>query len=320
MTPKGFDVQGSGFRVRSRFAVPGSWFGVLGALALVAAPAFAQGRISNAKTETRPAAQGLEREVRAVAARGGGTWVGYRVPMVAGPRQMCCVDTMSDAFLSGGVCRLEGGGGVSMETGDIRGRNGSRVTLEPPTEFLVLARLESGIVSRVRTFTPDCDVDATGMSLVWLNDVVPDESVAWLASLAGASPTAGDRRDRVGSSAMAAIALHNVPSALTMLIATARDDRSSQVRGQALFWLAQRAGQQAVAAITGAIAADPDTEVKKRAVFALSQLPKDEGVPKLIEVARGNRNPEVRKQAMFWLGQSHDPRALKFFVEILTNR
>ena len=62
---------------------------------------------------------------------------------------------------------------------------------------------------------------------------------------------------------------------------------------------------------------DPETEVKKRAVFALSQLPGDEGVPKLIDVARHNRNPEVRKQAFFWLGQSHDPRALQLFEEIL---
>ena len=51
----------------------------------------AQGRISNAKTETRSAAQGLDREVRAVAARGGVLWIGYRMPMVAGPRQMCCL-------------------------------------------------------------------------------------------------------------------------------------------------------------------------------------------------------------------------------------
>ena len=69
--------------------------------------------------------------------------------------------------------------------------------------------------------------------------------------------------------------------------------------------------------ITGAIEQDPDTEVKKKAVFALSQMPKDEGVPKLIDVARSNRNLEVRRQAMFWLGQSGDPRALKFFEEVL---
>jgi HEAT repeat protein len=52
-------------------------------------------------------------------------------------------------------------------------------------------------------------------------------------------------------------------------------------------------------------------------VFALSQLPKDEGVPLLIQQARTNKNAAVRKQAMFWLGQSKDPRALKFFEEIL---
>ncbi len=69
--------------------------------------------------------------------------------------------------------------------------------------------------------------------------------------------------------------------------------------------------------VTNAIDQDPDTEVRKRAVFALSQMPKDEGVPKLIEVARTHRNAEVRKQAMFWLGQSGDPRALKFFEDIL---
>jgi len=72
-----------------------------------------------------------------------------------------------------------------------------------------------------------------------------------------------------------------------------------------------------MATITGAIDTDPDTEVKKKAVFALSQMPKDEGVPKLIDVARNNRNAEVRRQAMFWLGQSGDPRALRFFEDVL---
>jgi hypothetical protein len=354
------------------------------AVLLAAAPAFAQGRISNAKTETRSAAQGLDREVRAAAARGGVTWIGYRMPMVAGPRQMCCYDTISDTSFSGGMCRLESGGGVSMNSGDLRDRNGVRVTLEPATEFLVLARLEGGAVSRVRTFTPDCDIDATAMPLVWLADVKPDDSVAWLTSLVTASPDSGDRHDRVGKTAMSAIALHNVPSAdralegfvaaaspewlrmetafwlghargepgarllarmvdtdpsdkvrdkatfglsvskspsaLAKLIATARDDKSARVRGQALFWLAQKAGKDAVSVITNAIDNDPETEVKKKAVFALSQLPKDEGVPKLMEVARNNRNPEVRKQAMFWLGQSHDPRAVKFFEEILSRK
>ena len=102
------------------------------------------------------------------------------------------------------------------------------------------------------------------------------------------------------------------------MIRMAREDESYHVRGQALFWLAQKAGKKAVGTITGAIENDPDTDVKKKAVFALSQLPKDEGVPKLIEVAQNNHNPAVRKQAMFWLGQSNDPRALAFFEKVLS--
>ncbi|HMF94884.1 MAG TPA: HEAT repeat domain-containing protein [Vicinamibacterales bacterium] len=352
---------------------------------LVTNAAHAQGRVTNAKTETRQATEALERTIRDIAARGGVTWIGYRVPMVSGQRQMCCYDTIADGSPFGaGVCRLESGSGVSMTTGDLRDRTGTRIALEPATEFLVLARLESGSVSRVRTFTPDCDVDAGGMPVVWLSDVKADDSVAWLTTLVSGSPETGERRDRVGKTAMTAIALHNaasadralesfvapsrpewlrsdtafwlgstrgdagvrlltrmlaqdpsdkvrekvtfglsvssVPSALTTLIATAKDDRSTRVRGQALFWLAQKAGKEALATITGAIDNDPDTEVKKKAVFALSQLPKDEGVPKLMEVARTNRNPEVRKQAMFWLGQSHDPRAVQFFEEILLKK
>jgi hypothetical protein len=303
---------------------------------------------------------------------------------VAGPRQMCCFDTISDSTVSGGMCRLESGSGVSMNTGDIRDRNGSRISLESSTEFLVLARLENGSVSRLRTFTPDCDLDAGGTTVVWMSDVKTDDSLAWLASLVASSPENGDIKERVGKTAMTAVALHNVPaadrvlegfvaparpewlrgdtafwlgnvrgesgarlltrmiaqdpsdkvrdkvafglsvskvpSALTTLIATARDDKSTRVRGQALFWLAQKAGKEALATITGAIENDPDTEVKKKAVFALSQLPKDEGVPKLMDVARNNRNPEVRKQAMFWLGQSKDPRAVKFFEDILLKK
>ena len=103
-----------------------------------------------------------------------------------------------------------------------------------------------------------------------------------------------------------------------------RNDSSSRVRGQALFWLAQKAARKteeakAASAIRQAIENDPETEVKKKAVFALSQLPKDQGVPLLIQVARSNRNPAVRKQAMFWLGQSNDSRALQFFEEVLTH-
>jgi hypothetical protein len=101
------------------------------------------------------------------------------------------------------------------------------------------------------------------------------------------------------------------------LIDLARHDASSGVRGQALFWLAQKAGQRAVATLGQAVSDDPDADVRKKAVFAISQLPKDDAVPKLIELAKTHRDPEVRKQAMFWLGQTGDPRAIAFFEAVL---
>jgi hypothetical protein len=104
---------------------------------------------------------------------------------------------------------------------------------------------------------------------------------------------------------------------LDALVDLAKHDSSTKVRGQALFWLGQKAGQRAVQTLDAAVTDDPDREVRKKAVFALSQLPKDEGVPKLIALARTHRDPEVRRQAMFWLGQSGDARAVQFFEDVL---
>ena len=87
----------------------------------------------------------------------------------------------------------------------------------------------------------------------------------------------------------------------------AHSDVSPHVRGQAIFWIAQKAGKKAGASITAAIENDPDVQVKKKAVFALSQLPQEEGVPQLMRVADSNSNPAIRKEAIFWLGQSKDP-------------
>ena len=59
--------------------------------------------------------------------------------------------------------------------------------------------------------------------------------------------------------------------AIDTLIDTARSNDQASVRGEAIFWLSQKAGQKAAAAITERIEQDPDTEVKKRAVFALAR-------------------------------------------------
>ena len=116
---------------------------------------------------------------------------------------------------------------------------------------------------------------------------------------------------------MAALTMHADPGATEALIRLARSGPDRDLRGQALFWLAQEAGDKVAGVITDAIEHDPDTELKKKAVFALSEMPADQGVPLLIGLVKNNRNPVVRKEAMFWLGQSDDPRAREFIFSIL---
>jgi len=272
-----------------------------GVLALTASIASAQGRFTNARTETRSAAQGIEREVRAVASRPGVTWVGYRVPMVAGPRQMCCYDSVSDGNACCGVCRLESGGGVTMNTGDAVQR-GSRITLEPPTEFLVLARVEGGEVERIRTFTPDCDVDAGNMPLVWLTDVKPDDSVAWLTTFVTV-PNLPAQRERVAKSAMHAIALHDAASADRALESFVAPGRPEWLRSDTAFWLGNSRGEAGARVLTRMIADDPSDRVREKATFGLSQSPVPSALQALLATAKNDRSTKVRGQALFWLAQ-----------------
>lgn len=245
--------------------------------------------LSNAKTQSRPVAGTLERDVEAIVARTAGpAWIGYEAPMTPGDRFLCdWDDRVSDP------------------------RPVTAVKLEPARVLYVLFRVEQQAVTRIRMFSEGCSIDAGGRDVQWLTGVNPAASVRLLQTFA-----AGGSR-RLMNGAMAAIAMHDGEAAIDATIGLAQSGSTAQVRGQALFWLSQRAGDKAIGAIADSLDADPDTAVKKKAVFALSQLPNGEGVPRLIDVARSHSNPAVRKQAMFWLGQSRDPRALAFFQQIL---
>ena len=304
--------------MRSRVLSVGCW--VLSAWVLGAPPAHAQGRFTNAKTETRSAAQGLEREVRSVAARGGASWIGYRAPMIAGPRQMCCFDQISSASGNAccGMCRLESGSGISMSTGDSV-MNGSRVMLEPATEFLVLARVENGAVVRVRTFTPDCDVDAGGMPVVWLTDVKADDSIAWLSSLVTAAAEPSDSRERVAKTAMHAIALHNAPAADRALESFVAPTRPEWLRSDTSFWLGNSRGETGARLLGRMIVQDPSDKVREKVTFGLSQSKVPAALTTLIATARDDRSTRVRSQALFWLAQRAGKEAMATITGAIDN-
>ncbi len=268
---------------------------LVGALALLtlSLPAAAPTpRLSNGRFENHTVSAGLATDLPALAAKlTEPTWIGYAVPMIDGDRHMC--DFWNDNFRN------------TVST--------APVLLDPVDFFFVLYRVDGGQVTRIRSYSADCPLDAGGKAVHWFTNVTAADSLAYLKTFVAPSSAT----NRMVEAAVTAMAMHEGQAALDSLLSLARDHASTKVRGSALFCLAQRAGQRAVGTITSIIENDPDSELKKKAVFALSQLPKDEGVPLLIQQARTNKNPVVRKQAMFWLGQSKDPRALKFFEEIL---
>jgi HEAT repeat protein len=246
--------------------------------------------VENGTLDVRPLTGALDRELDALVT---GTtdpmWVGYAV--ATNPR---------------------GGDNGCWSSRDGFVRRVGPVKLEGSDTLYVLYRIAQRRVDRIQFSSAECPLDAGGLTVRWLTGVSAAASLDWLTRF-----TAGESARRLQNQAVVGIGLHADPPALDRLLSLARTGKDARLRGDALFWIAQRAGAKAVEAVSNAIENDPDTEVKKKAVFALSQLPKDEGVPKMIDVARNNRNPEVRRQAMFWLGQSGDPRALKFFEDIL---
>ncbi len=259
-------------------------------LAFATAAAAQTPRLSNGRIESH-ATTNIARDLPALAATlTEPMWIGYAQPLIDGDHQLC------DYWNNGNR--------YSQSTDPIR--------LEPADFFFVMFRIEEKQITRIRTYSANCPLDAGGKSVHWFTGVSVNDSVNYMKTFM--APTAARK---MNDSAVTVLALTEGDRALSELLTIARDGSTSTIKGNALFWLAQRAGQKAIGTITAAIENDPDTKVKEKAVFALSQLPKDEGVPLLIQQARTNKNPAVRKQAMFWLGQSKDPRALKFFEEIL---
>ena len=177
------------------------------------------------------------------------------------------------------------------------------IRLEPAPNLMVLVRVQTNEIHRVRTLSGDRQVDAGGLQVYWLGDVNAAQSVEFLKTLVTSRSQhyARPLRERVvGDRASSRRRGGRRDS-------RAREKRAPRLRQRALVWIARRAESQAVGIISQAIDNDPDVEVKRQAVSALSQLPRNEGIPLLIKLARSHTNPVVRKQAMHRLGQSTIP-------------
>ena len=151
---------------------------------------------------------------------------------------------------------------------------------------------------------------APGPSETNLGEVSSADAARYLVQLAR---TLGGNNAGHALSAAAFADGVDISPELTRLV---RDDGVPlESRKQALFWLAQtETPTSALAALDSAL--EPFS-LREQYTFVLSQRHDDLAVDKLIDIASHDRDREIRKRAMFWLGQSGDPKAIKFFQDVL---
>lgn len=173
----------------------------------------------NAKLETASAAPGLEHAFRPlVTAQPQPAWIGYTVPLARG-YNLGCEYVSPGGWTAPGV-----------------------VHLEPPDHAVILFRTESGAVTRIRVLSPDCEIDAGGVPVHWLDEVRPGESSALLQTFA--TPK---NPERLRENAIQALSTSTESSAADFLIGLARKDENPRIRRMCVSALARSADPRAIA-------------------------------------------------------------------------
>ncbi len=240
----------------------------------------------NAQLKTQSAASGLESTFRALLTAGPQpAWIGYEVPSVRSSGPGC--DYVRDSFSMPGV-----------------------VHLEPPDHAVVLYRVEGNTVTRIRSLSPYCEIDAGGVPVYWLTDVQPGQSVALLTSFL-------PQRDRLGDSMIGAIAQHaggEADQALDRLIASGQPE---SLRMRAVSWLGSTRGRHGFEVLKGLIANDPDERVRERAVTALGSSKEKDAGEFLVSIAQGDKNARLRQQAISALSRRRDPAVVSTLTKVI---
>ncbi len=251
---------------------------------------------------------------RLVAAQTGAAWIGYSVPAVTnGERRLCC---NGDTWISDGVVFVNGRlATCGLEPGDRAVRtsqgqampNQGPIRLEGPETMMVLYRVEEKTVHRIRIFSPDCELDAGGLTIQWLDGVSGADSVKLLGTFVSKAEL---KSDKLTDAAISAMAMHKdeaADAALERLAAPG--DNPVFVRKKVTFWMGTARGRRGFEAVKQVARDDPSEDVRKGAMFGLSQSGDERSIPELVRFARQDASARVRGEAIFWLAQKAGQRA-----------
>jgi HEAT repeat protein len=286
------------------------------AAALSTVSAAQQPRIQNGALTTQPAGSPFPQSFRSlVSSTSDVTWIGYAVPVTAGERVMCCFNsgtsfvngTTSDVSGCCGLCRLENSSGTSMSTRPQAPTAAGVIKLEGADQMIVLFRVAERAVDRIRVFSEDCQLDAGGRPVRWLENVRPADSIALLESFAAAQAAA--ESNRITDGAITAIAMHGDPAADASLERLIARSQPESVRKKVTFWLGNARGQRGFQTLQRVLREDPSVEVRKGAIFGLSQSKVPQALDTLIATARTDAESRLRGEALFWLAQKAGEKA-----------
>ena len=249
-------------------------------------PIWAQPKLLvNAKLDTRSAASGLEQTFRPlVAAQPQPAWIAYSVPT---NRVNLGCDYVRDGWSQPGV-----------------------IHLEPPDHAVILFRVDAGAVERIRTLSPDCEIDAGDLPVHWLADVKPAESVALLDTFA-------TQRERFMDGAMSAIAAHADAAADAALERFLAPSQPESVRLRVVNWLGNMRGRRGFDMLKNVIAGDPSDRVRERAIATLGNRKEPGALDLLMSIARKDGNPRMRMQALSALDRHSGAKVLSTLKEAI---
>ena len=241
----------------------------------------------DAKVDSRSGAA-LDREFKTlVAAQPQPAWIMYDVPAVSNSSLSC--EYVRDGYASPGV-----------------------IHLEPPDHAVILFRVDANAVGRIRSLSPDCEIDAGGLPVHWLTDVAPAQSVALLASYV-------PQRELDGNAAVSAIAAHADASADAALDRLLASTQPEWLRRSAASLEASQRGRHGVEAVKNLISNDSSDNVRQAAINGLARNKEPEALDLLIATARTDRNPHIRAQAVSALNRKPGQPVLDAIQNAISN-
>lgn len=288
---------------------------VLAAVAATECWASGQPQLTGARLVERSAKAGVQPAIQEIMkADKGPAWIAYSAPVIPGEHHMCCYNLarMKGNSACCGSCRLDSRG---HDVSFFDHGGGCKATLA--SIFFVFMQFENGSIGQVRAFSTDCAIDAPGLTVYWLQDVEPAQSIAYLESLLKQEDS---RRRAENDEILSAIALHAGTQANAALERLVQPGQPSKVRGQAAFWIGSTRGGHGLDVLLALIKSDQDREFLEQAVFAVSQNEEHErAFNELIRLARQDPRHDVREHSLFWLAQEAGQKAAGTITDAIEN-